>query len=123
MAQGQAQKIDPGTVAAMALTEEAPFTRLDGGPLGTRGQEIWANGDGTIQTGVWECDAGRFHANFAAYGEQFHVIAGELICTPDGGGEAFTLRAGDSALFPRGWTGEWDVRVPLRKVYALWQHD
>ena len=113
--------IDQTMAATMALEEHEPFARIEGGPLGTRGQTIWKSADGSVETGVWECDPGRFHADCGAYGELFHVVSGEVVCTPDDGGEVFTLRAGDAATFPRGWTGEWDVRAPLRKVYALWE--
>ncbi len=114
-------KLDAAEIAAMDLPEKEPFDTLDGGTLGTRGRTVWRSGDGSVETGVWECDAGCFHADFGAYGELLHVVSGEVVCTPDDGGDAFTLRPGDAATFPRGWTGEWDVRVPLRKVYALWE--
>jgi uncharacterized protein len=110
-------KIDRDEVAAMALEEDAPIPTLDGGTMGTRNRTTWRSDDGTIETGVWECDAGRFQATFSAYGEMIHIVSGELACTGDDG-DTFTLRPGDSITFPRGWTGEWDVRSPLRKVYA-----
>lgn len=114
-------KIDRDTVAAMALEEQEPFATVDGGTLGTRGRTIWSSSGGAIRTGVWECDAGRFHADFGAYGEFLRVVGGVVVCTPDDGSDVFTLRPGDAAVFPRGWTGEWDVRgAPLRKVFALW---
>jgi uncharacterized cupin superfamily protein len=116
-----AQKIEESAVASMMLDEHEPFTRIEGGPLGTRGRKLWTNTDGRVETGVWECDAGRLHADFGAYGEIFHVVSGEVVCTPDDGGETFTLRAGDMAVFSRGWTGEWDVRSPLRKVFTSWE--
>ena len=115
-----AARIGNDAVASMGLEEHEPFVRLDGGALGTRGWTSWQSADTGVETGVWECDAGRFHADFGAYGELLQVVGGEVVCTPDGGGSDFTLRAGDAAVFPRGWAGEWDVRSPLRKVYALW---
>jgi uncharacterized cupin superfamily protein len=69
--------------------------------------------------GIWEVDAGRFHADFGAYGECTRVVSGEVRCTPDGG-EAFTLRTGDWMTFPRGWTGEWVMPAPLRTVSVTW---
>ena len=110
-------KIDRDEVAAMALDEDMPIPTLDGGSMGTRNRTTWKSDDGTIETGVWECDAGRFRARFSAYGEMIHIVSGELVCTAEDG-DSFTLRPGDSITFPRGWTGEWDVRSPLRKVYA-----
>lgn len=114
-------RIDGGEVETMPLVEKQPFARFDGGPLGTRGRTSWASEFDGRETGVWECDAGRFGADFGAYGELLQVIGGEVVCLPDDGSGAFTLHAGDAAVFPRGWTGEWDVRAPLRKIYALWE--
>ena len=31
-------------------------------------------------------------------------------------GTVTTLRRGDTMVFPRGWTGEWAMREPLRKI-------
>ena len=42
-----------------------------------RGRTIWRTAEGEVETGVWECDAGRFHADFGAFGELIHVISGE----------------------------------------------
>src|SRR3712207_4163870 len=89
-----AQKIDTALVMSMTLVENQPFAAPDGAPLGTREQTLWTSSDGSVETGVWECDAGRFQANFADYGELIHVVSGEVICTPDDGGDEFTLRAG-----------------------------
>jgi uncharacterized cupin superfamily protein len=116
-----AEKIEGAAIAAMALAEQDPIPGIDDRAIGARERASWRNGDGTIETGVWECDAGRFRAEFEAYGELFTVVSGEVVCTPDDGGAPFTLRPGDSVTFPRGWTGEWDVRAPLRKVYAIWK--
>ena len=47
-----------------------------------------------------------------------HLVAGRMTVTPDGG-EASELSAGDMAVFPRGWTGTWDIHETVRKVYAI----
>jgi uncharacterized cupin superfamily protein len=113
-------KIDPAAAVAMALPEKEPFTQYDGSPLGTRGVELWASEDGSIGVGVWECDAGRFPADFSEYGEIIQVVRGELVCTSDADGAVTTLRPGDTMVFPRGWTGEWVMREPLRKIWTSW---
>lgn len=116
-----ALKIDGATVASMELPEKEPFAAIDGGLLGTRGVHLWRSADGTLVTGVWECDAGRFHVDFSDDGECIHIVGGEVVCTADADGAVTTLRPGDAMVFPRGWTGEWDVRSPLRKVFTNWQ--
>ena len=111
-------RVDRDEVLTMHLPEGKPIPGLDG-PVGTREQATWHSDDRTIETGVWECDAGRFRAEFAAYGELFTVVRGELECTADDGA-TFTLRPGDAMTFPRGWSGEWNAKSPLRKIYATW---
>ena len=65
-------KIDPSSAAMIDLTEHEPFEQYDGSPLGTRGVTLWSAGDGSVEAGVWECDAGRFPADFSGFGE--HVL-------------------------------------------------
>jgi uncharacterized cupin superfamily protein len=113
----------PAEVAALSLDESPPFPpeRTGAGPLGRRHRTLWRRGNGAIEVGVWEVDAGRFHANYGAFGECVRIDSGEVQCTPDDGSPAFTLRAGDWMTFPRGWTGEWVMPSPVRKVYVIWE--
>lgn len=115
-------RLSPAEAATMVLEEQAPFPpeRTALGPLGRRGRTLWRSADGAIETGVWEVDAGRFQADFSAYGELIRIVTGEVACSGDDGSR-FTLRAGDWMTIPRGWTGAWDVRAPLRKVYVNWE--
>jgi uncharacterized cupin superfamily protein len=115
--------LSPAAAAALPLDENTPFPpeRTGGGPLRHRNRTHWRSADGSLEAGVWEVDVGRFHADFGGFGECFRVVSGEVRCLPDDGGESFTLRAGDWMTFPRGWTGEWTMPSPLRKVYLTWE--
>lgn len=112
--------IDLATAAQLELTEKEPFAQYDGTPLGTRGVRLWTSADGLIAFGVWECDAGRFHGEFDGYGETVQVVSGELTCTADADGAVTTLRPGDTMVFPCGWTGEWRMPGPFRKICTAW---
>ena len=35
------------------------------------------------------------------------------------GGEPVKVNTGDSAFFPKGWSGTWDIHETLRKVYTI----
>ncbi len=35
------------------------------------------------------------------------------------GGEPLDLSTGDTAVFPKGWTGTWDIAETLRKLYVI----
>jgi len=111
-------RLGQAEVASLPLDASRPFATLEGGTLATRGRVTWRNDDWSAFTGVWECDHGRFHAEFAEHGEFVHIISGEVDCVSDADGSAFTLGPGDTMTFPQGWTGEWTVRSVLRKVYA-----
>jgi hypothetical protein len=66
-------EVDGATVASMGLPEKERFEATGGGTLGTRGVHIWRSDDGTCVTGVWECDAGRFHAEGSSSGPGRHA--------------------------------------------------
>jgi uncharacterized cupin superfamily protein len=106
----------------MELEEEAPISpeRTGDGPLGKRSRTLWLSGDGTIEMGVWEIDAGRYHARFQGNGELVRIVSGEVDCTGDDGSR-FSLHPGDWMTIPRGSTGEWVMSSPLRKVYVTWE--
>lgn len=42
-----------------------------------------------------------------------------MTVTPDGDGEPVTLKAGDTILIPRGWSGAWEIHETLRKLYVI----
>jgi hypothetical protein len=50
--------------------------------------------------------------------EVIHLIAGRMTCTVDGG-ESTEVIAGDVAIFPKGWSGDWEIHEKVRKVYAI----
>ena len=118
-----ATPLRPDDAAALALEENTPFPpeRTAAGALAHRSRTLWRSADGSLEVGVWEVDAGRFPAHFGAYGECIRIVSGQVRCTPDDGGAPFTLRAGDWMTFPRGWTGEWVMPSPMRKVYVTWE--
>ncbi len=115
-------ELSPAEAATIELEEREPLPpeRAVGSPFGRRSRTLWRSADGSIETGVWEVDAGRFQADFSAYGELIRIVIGEVACSGDDGSR-FILRAGDWMTIPRGWMGEWDVRSPLRKVYVTWE--
>ena len=113
-------KIDGAEVASMPLPESITIEGIDGRPLQTRDAILYKSEDGVIESGVWEIDAGRYHARFAQYGETIRIVTGELICTSDEDGRVTRFVPGDTALFPRGWSGTWEMPTGLRKVYTTY---
>lgn len=89
------------------------------GELATRGSSLWKSADEKIKTGTWQCSPGKSRWEFSAGGEFIQVLAGEMTVTRDGQAP-ITLREGDTAVFPPGWAGTWEITRTLRKVYTIW---
>ncbi|MCW2241024.1 cupin domain-containing protein [Azospirillum canadense] len=65
--------------------------------------------------GVWELTVGKCRLE-RTVDEVFVLLSGVWVLTADG--TVTTLRAGDTALLPKGWKGIGEVVETVRKVYA-----
>ena len=105
----------------MVLDEYGPITASIGvaldGPMNHRGKVFWASDEGKVACGLWEVDAGRFSCAFDGEGEMVHVVKGTIEAT-DESGRSITLSPGDVYTFIPGWTGIWEMRVPMRKFFT-----
>jgi uncharacterized cupin superfamily protein len=117
----KAIRIGQEELTSIIAPDAQPITQ-EGVSIPTRDYSSWTNGDGSIETGIWECNAGTFRSRLEHHGEMIYIVQGEMDCTPDDG-EAFTLAEGDSCTFPKGWTGTWDVKRPIRKLYTVWTNE
>lgn len=97
------------------LEDWGPLDEATAAPMQTYGVEIWS--DGEQSGGIWECTPGPSRWTLATH-EVIHLVAGRMTVTRDGG-QPTELSAGDVAVFPRGWTGTWDIAETVRKVYAI----
>ncbi|HZZ97730.1 MAG TPA: cupin domain-containing protein [Jatrophihabitantaceae bacterium] len=97
------------------LEDWGPLEEATGPEMTTSGVELWA--DGEQSGGIWQCTPGPSHWTLETH-EVIQLIAGRMTVTPDGG-EPTELAAGDTAVFPRGWTGTWQIHETVRKVYAI----
>ena len=115
--------IDTTVLSAAATAELEDWGPLEEAtseevPMQTHGLEMWTGPEGSGQsTGIWQCTAGPSYW-VQEENEFVYIISGSLTVTPDGGKPA-TFGAGDSAMFPRGWRGTWDLHETVRKVYVL----
>ncbi len=116
-----ARKLGKDELTSIVAPDADPIVQ-EGVSVATREHRSWINGDGSIETGIWECDAGTFRSRFANYGEMIYIIKGELLCTSDDG-TSFSLAEGDSCTFPRGWSGTWQIVRPVRKLFAVWTNE
>jgi len=93
------------------LLEEA----TDGARMATSGVTIWEAGEAS--SGIWQCEPGPSYWTLET-NEVIHLVAGRMTVVRDGG-EAVEIKAGDVAVFPRGWSGSWTIHETVRKVYAI----
>ncbi len=115
--------IDTTVLSAAATAELEDWGPLEEAtseevPMQTHGLTIWTGPEDSGQsTGIWQCTAGPSYW-VQEENEFIYILSGSLTVTPDGGKPA-TFGAGDSAMFPRGWRGTWDLHETVRKVYVL----
>jgi uncharacterized protein len=110
--------VDTSLLAAAAtasLEDWGPLAEATGEPMQTRGVTLWSEAE--AECGVWECTAGPSYWVQDQH-EFVHILSGTLTVTPDGG-STLSLGPGDTALFPRGWRGSWDLHETVRKVYVI----
>jgi uncharacterized cupin superfamily protein len=73
--------------------------------------------EGAVSAGIWEATPGKWH--FANdHWEYCRILAGVSVITEDGG-EAHTVRAGDSFVLRAGFSGTWEVIETTRKDYVV----
>ncbi len=102
-------------VATAELEDLGPLEEATGPEMTTAGLEVWADGD--VSGGIWECTPGPSYWTQEEH-EVIHLVTGRMTVTRDGE-EPVELGPGDMAVFPKGWSGTWDIHETVRKVYAI----
>lgn len=75
------------------------------------------NGEDGLYAGIWEATPGKWRFEYTEW-EFCHILSGVSVITEDGG-EAHTLRAGDSFVLRPGLKGTWEVLETTRKEYVI----
>ena len=73
--------------------------------------------EGGLYAGIWEATPGKWRVEYDEW-EFCHILSGVSILTEDGG-EARTLKAGDSFVIRPGFKGTWEVVETTRKEYVI----
>jgi uncharacterized protein len=98
------------------LEDWGPLEEATGPAMQTSGLTLWEDGSGT-ESGVWECTPGPSRWVLETH-EFVHILAGRMTVTPDNG-PVTEIGAGDTAIFPKGWAGTWDIHETVRKLYVI----
>jgi uncharacterized cupin superfamily protein len=72
---------------------------------------------GGLYAGIWEATPGKWRVVYDEW-EFCHILSGVSVITEEGG-EARTVRAGDSFVLRPGFRGTWDVIETTRKEYVI----
>lgn len=79
--------------------------------------------DGSFRAGAWYCSEGGWPSpNGKKHTEVFYVLEG-YGSLEDADGVRHYFGPGDNVIIPKGHTGRWDVNQPIRKVWAVNDHE
>jgi uncharacterized cupin superfamily protein len=101
--------------ATAELEDWGPLEEATGEAMQASGLTLWQ--DGEQETGVWECTPGPSYWKLET-NEFVHIVTGRMTVTPDGGTPQ-EIGPGDTAVFPRGWAGTWQIHETIRKIYVI----
>jgi uncharacterized cupin superfamily protein len=73
--------------------------------------------EGGLYAGIWEATPGKWRVEYTEW-EFCHILSGVSVIAEDGG-EARTVRAGDSFVLRPGFRGTWEVLETTRKEYVI----
>lgn len=102
--------VEPGEGAPL------PERVLSGDPR-SRTWNLEETADGKLFAGIWESSPGKWRVEYDEW-EFCHILAGHSVLTEEGG-EARTLKAGDSFVIRPGFKGTWEVIETTRKEYVI----
>lgn len=73
--------------------------------------------DGGLYAGIWEATPGKWRIEYDEW-EFCHILSGVSVISEEGG-EARTVKAGDSFVLRPGFRGSWEVLETTRKEYVI----
>lgn len=104
-------------IAGVEPEEGAPATdRLIAGAPKFRTWNVEER-DGGLYAGIWEATPGNWRVEYDEW-EFCHILSGVSVIAEEGG-EARTVRAGDSFVLRPGFKGSWEVIETCRKQYVI----
>lgn len=106
-------RIDTAELAAAGQRAGA-----DAGDPQLRVQSIATQGAGRF--GIWECQPGGWPVVDRTDTEVAFILSGTAVLTDDQTGDVSDIGAGDMVILPVGWTGRWDVKTTVKKLYAIY---
>jgi len=78
---------------------------------------------GATRVGSWGCTQGAFAGSANRPTTEIFLVVEGVGDVIDLDGTVHSWRAGDVVVLPKGWSGQWDVREPIRKICAVISHE
>lgn len=111
--------VDFQKTSAEAEHYAPPADRIISGNPQQSAAVLFKSADGRFQSGVWDCEPGKWRVVFTE-NEFCHVLKGKIIVDGDDGSHA-EYKAGEAFATPAGFTGVWEVPVPTKKYFAIYE--
>jgi len=92
----------------------APEKLISGDPVFTTWNAEERDG---LYCGIWQATPGKWRISYDEW-EFCHILDGVSVIVEEGG-EAMTVRAGDSFILRPGFKGTWEVIETTRKEYVI----
>jgi uncharacterized cupin superfamily protein len=92
---------------------------ISGNPL----QTSWlgyTDASGRFFAGVWASEVGKWRVSYTEE-EVCEMLEGVSILTEEATSVAVTVSAGERFVVPRGFVGTWEVLVPTRKTFVIYE--
>ena len=105
--------VDPNSTG-LETSRPDPVKILSGDPVHTTWNIEERDG---LYCGIWQSTPGKWRIAYDEW-EYCRILEGVSVLTEDGG-EAFTVRAGDSFILRPGFKGSWEVIETTRKDYVI----
>lgn len=96
-----------------------PADRIVAGDPLQRAWNLYSSADGHFHAGIWECAPGKWRVVFTE-SEYCQLLEGRIVVTGDDGSVCI-YEAGAAFVSPAGFTGHWDVQLPARKHYVIYE--
>lgn len=103
------------------VPDEATGYRILAGNPAIRGKVLWIAGDRRMASGLWECSPGTVGGAFLF--NEIDVLLNGRMTVHEEGGTTVEVGAGSHAMWPQGWTGDWEVHETVRKAFVMWSQD
>ena len=100
--------------AGAEISRPDPVKVLSGDPVHTTWNIEERDG---LYCGIWQSTPGKWRISYDEW-EYCRILDGVSVITEDGG-NAFTVRAGDSFILRPGFKGTWEVLETTRKDYVI----